>query len=218
MRRALPLSLSLSSLVACTNAPATEDAARTSDAGDDAGANDAATPPHDASTVCDVSPAPSGLPALTGEFVALDPDAGSPIPVQTGGDPTGVWRIEHATIYTAASSTGMYDPAASSIAGSAWIVVDATTLRLELSLDLVVAGTPAGTIRRHQVTDIRGTYSTSGAMLSVIPECVAPPPTMTDTGFNPQFTAGTADGTLVLVTNGMLGENTIVLTGTRMPT
>lgn len=217
MSRSVLVSLALVSLAACNTAAPPVDAALPSDAGNDASASDAFSAPRDASTSCDVSPAPTGLPVLTGTFVPLDADAGSPIPVQTGGDPTGVWRIAHATIYTAPGTGGMYDATASSVAGNAWIVVDATSLRLELSLDLVLAGTPAGTIRRHQVTDIRGTYTTSGATLSVTPECIAPTPTTTS-GIATQFTAGASDGTLVLVTNGMLGETTIVLTGSRMPT
>ncbi len=220
MRCSTLIALGLPALVGCSTAPGLViDAAAPRDGGADAAPTADAAPATDGGLSCDVTPAPAGLVPLTGELVPLDADGGMPVPAQSGGDPTGVWRIEHVTIFTGPGTGSMYDPSTSSIAGTAWIVADGTELRMELALDVTLAGTAAGTIRRHQVTDIRGTYTTNGAMLSLAPECVAPPPTMTSaTGLDTQFTAGPSRGTLVLTTNGMLGENTIVLTGTRMPT
>ncbi len=213
-RRSIFFALSL--VVACGPAAPAVDAAGPSDAGTDAVRTTDTSVHVDANDTCDVSPAPSGLPAMTGAFVILDADAGSPIPMQTGGDPTGVWRMDHVTIYTSPESAGMYDPATSSIGGTAWIVATATGLRLELALDLTLHTNIAGTIVRHQVTDVRGTYTATGDMLSVVPECFAPAPTTAGATFDTRFTAGATDGTLVLTTSGMLGELTIVLTGSRM--
>lgn len=216
--RSRAASLLLTTLAACAPAPAAVDAASgAADAGTDAAEPADASTALDTGPRCDVSPAPADLVALTGEFVPLDADAGSPIPVQTGGDPTGVWRIDHVTFYTAPETAGMYDPAGSSIDGTAWVVVDATELRMELHFDLTLAGTPAGTIRRLQTTDIRGTYTTNGAMLMLTPECVAPAPMTPSSGLTTTFSAGPSDGTLVLTTSGMLGATTLVLSGTRTP-
>ena len=203
-------------LGACNSAPASSDSGPLDAGASDVGA-DVGLP--DTGPACDVSPAPDMLPMLVGELTPLVADAGSPIPAQTGGDPTGVWRIDHATFYTAPSTAGMFDPMRSSITGTGWIVVSATELRLELSLEVTIAGTIAGTIHRHQVTDIRGAYATSGNTLDVTVQCVSPPSSMMMSGmFQPQFTSSGATGTLVLVTNGMMGMTTILLHGARSAT
>jgi hypothetical protein len=193
----------------------------------DASSSDAALPmdaaaaadtnvPVDAPPPCDVSPAPSDLVPLTGGFVVLEPDAGLPIPAQTGGDPTGVWRFDHITIYTDPSTAGMFDPDASTIDGTGWIVVEGDTIRLELTTDVALMGTAAGTIRRHSVTSIRGTFVVDGASLMLTPDCISPAPMGTPS--QPMFTAEGTTGTLVLSTMGMLGTNQIVLSGTRTST
>lgn len=221
-RTALVLAL-LGILTGCGGSPAAVDAAAPSDAGVDTGGapEDAATVedanvPVDAPPPCDVSPVPSDLVPLTGGFVVLEPDAGLPIPAQTGGDPTGVWRFDHVTIYTGAESAGMFDETTSTIEGTGWVVVEGDLLRLQLTLDVALMGTAAGTIRRHTITSIRGTFVVDGAALTLTPECIEPMP-MTG-GTSPLFTAEGTTGTIVLTTMGMLGTNQIVLTGARTST
>ncbi len=177
---------------------------------------DVPDPPRDA-PVCDASPAPADLPTLDGAIVVLSPDAGSPIPPLLGGDPVGVWRFETATIYSPPEVEGMIDAEASSIAGTAWVVVEGDALRMELALDVTLVTTIAGTIRRNQVTTLVGTYTVDGATLSVDVSCVDPVPASA-TGFAPGFSVEDDAGTLVLELPGMVGTNIIVLTGTRTAT
>jgi hypothetical protein len=201
-------------LTACGgSAPAVDAASPSSDAGTDATAAHDASAAVDAPIACDVAPAPPDLVPLSGSFVVLEPDAGLPIPAQTGGDPTGVWRFDQITIYTDPSTAGMFDADASTIDGTGWIVVEGDTLRLELTTDVALMGTAAGTIRRHSVTSIRGTFVVDGASLMLTPECISPVPMGAPPA--PMFTAEGTTGTLVLTTMGMLGTNQIVLSGTR---
>lgn len=182
----------------------------------DAGPVDAAST-TDASSSCDVGTPPDMIPALTGEFVVDDADGGSLVPVQTGGDPVGVWRVEHVTIYTAPESAGMFDPATSTIDGSGWLVVEPGAMRMELVTDVALMGTVAGTIRRHTVTQVTGDWAVMDQVLDLMPVCTAPPPM--DGGMRTlEFTAGPTDGTLVLRTVGMTGPTVIVMTGTRSAT
>ena len=169
----------------------------------------------DAAPLCSVTPAPSGLLALTGTFQELPASGPSPIPVQTGGDPTGVWRFDRATIFTAPGSSAMFDAATSSIEGTGWAVLEGNALRLEMTLNLTVRGTVAGTVRRHNVTTIRGTFAVSEATLMITPECIEPMPMAGMSATT--FTASGTTGSLVLTTSGMLGTNQILLTGTRTP-
>jgi hypothetical protein len=207
-------------LAGCGGSAVAPDAATAEDAStprDDAAVSVDASVPVDAPPACDVSPAPSGVGTVMGGFVVLDPDAGLPIPPQTGGDPAGVWRFEHITIYTAPETAGMFDADTSTIEGSGWAVVEGDLLRLELTLDVALMGTVAGTVRRHTVTSIRGTFVVDGSTLTLTPECISPAPT-TSGGPSPTFTAEGTTGTLVLTTMGMLGTNQIVLTGARTST
>ena len=216
MRRLALLAL-LGVLVSCGASPPTSDASAPSDGGNDAAASVDAFAPVDAPPLCDVSPAPSGLSMLTGGFVVLGADGVLPIPAQTGGDPTGVWRFDRITIYTESASAGMFDPATSTISGTGWVVVEGNLLRLELTLDVALMGTVAGTVRRHTVTSIRGTFVVLDASLMLTPECISPAPT--GAAAAPMFTAGMdGTGTILLTTMGMLGTNRIVLNGVRTAT
>lgn len=172
--------------------------------------------PIDAAPACDVGPPPSDLPSLVGRFVVLDADAGLPIAPLTGGDPTGVWRFDAITLYTAPTSRGMFDEATSTVSGTAWAVVEGDRIRLELSLDLALMGTAAGTVRRRNVTHIRGTYAVTGSTLALTPECIDPTPMGAPVA--PQFSTEGETGRLLLTLEGMLGTNQIVLSGARTST
>jgi hypothetical protein len=201
--------------------------------------------PPDAPT-CDVAPVPADLPALDGRFAvrpgatdAADPDAGGldagPIdagaidagepadggvtfgipPTAMGGDPTGTWVFDRVTFYTAPGSDAQFDPAASSLTGTAWAALDATTFRISLAFDITLVTFVAGTVRRSSETRVRGTYVVDGANLDVTAECADGVTSGTSSGFS--FTESGDSGLFFTTVNGMLGELTIVLEGTRRP-
>jgi hypothetical protein len=193
------------------------EAAPRSDAGVDAGPPDVPEAPADAPS-CDAGAPPSGLPALEGTFEIAGADGGLGVPSTEGGDPVGVWRFEHVTIIAPAEAEGMIDAAASEVAGTGWVVVEASTLRMVLDLDITLETTVAGTVRRAQHTSLVGAYSVASDTLLVEVECVEPIPDTPGAGFMPRFDVEGDRGTLVLTLPGMAGTNTIVLTGTRTAT
>lgn len=145
-------------------------------------------------------------------------DAGpaAPVPPEPrGGDPMGTWRFERVTFFTAPETAGMFDPAASRIAGTAWAVVGATDIRFEFDFDITLETSIAGTLRRRQTTRVRGTYTVEGSSLRIVPSCSEGGGT--GMGAALSFTAETGTGVLVTRVAGMLGETIVVLEGTREP-
>lgn len=139
------------------------------DAGFDTGPEDAGLPdagPIDAG--CDISPVPDGLPVLTGGFQTIDRDAGITPPVQTGGDPRGVWVFEAATFWVERDAMTMFNPFASSVSGTAWIAVDDTAFRLDYELVTTLSGTAAGTIVRATSTRVHARYRVDREQLEPI--------------------------------------------------
>ncbi len=145
---------------------------------------------------CTLSP-PDALPALGGDVVVLDPDAGFQIPAQAGGSPIGVWRVEHVTIYT----RGALDPNASVVSGTAWVIV--TSTEVELAIDLQI-GTAQETLT------LRGSYVLSDATLHVTPRCSMP----ATAEFDLDFTSGDSSGTLLAT----IGELTLLFRCARTST
>ena len=192
--------LTLLLLSACAPRDAENDASIQSDALviADAVARDAAT--------CALSP-PDALPALGGDVVVLDPDAGFQIPAQDGGSPIGVWRVEHVTIF---APPGDFDASASRIGGTAWVIVTASEVQISLALDVAIVSS-AGTTTHHDVLALRGSYSRSDPTLHVVPRCAMP-------ALDLDFTSGDTSGTLVLTTTGSLGTETLLLRCARTST
>src|SRR5262249_41454497 len=118
---------------------------------------------------CDVSPAPSSVPALAGGFAVLG-DGGMP-EAATGGDPIGTWGFEHVTVWVPQSSTSMFMPTTSTVDGSAWAAFDGTNYRLYFDLVMTYNGTAVGTLVRASTTIVRGTYVVSGSSLDVVRTC-----------------------------------------------
>ncbi len=135
------------------------------DAGPDAFVEDAATLPDaneddasEADAGCDVSPIPSPLAALDGEFRVIDRESGLVPAASTGGDPRGVWVFDTATFWVEREATTMFNPYASSVSGSAWIAIDDASFRLDYELVTTLVGTAVGTIVRTTSTRAHARY------------------------------------------------------------
>lgn len=155
---------------------------------------------------CSLSP-PDAVPALGGDVVVLDPDAGFQIPSQAGGNPVGVWRVEHVAIY---AQPGDFDASASRVSGTAWVIVTANEVQISLALDVAIASS-TGTTTHHDVLAGRGSYAHDGPTLHVTPRCAMP-------AIDVDFTSGDTSGTLVLTTTGSLGTETLLMRCARTST
>lgn len=167
---------------------------------------------------CDVSPIPGSLPAIAGGFAVEDPDAGSSVPVATGGDPTGTWVFDDATFWVPPAAAAMFDPARSTVTGTAWAALDGSELRLDFRFETTLMGTIAGTIVRPSSTQIRGTYVVDGAMVDVTPICAQGGSASGGGSADLSFSIEGDDATLISRLSGPSGMITIVLTGTRRTT
>ncbi len=148
----LRLLLTLAWLSGCAVSSTPADAgsdARTADVGIDVNAPDAS---------CDISPTPASLPAFTADFQLNDAAFGRSVPVMSGGNPVGVWVFDHGTFWVDLGANAMFNRYASSVAGTAWIAVDATEFRLEYDFVTTLAGTEAGTIVQETSTRVRARW------------------------------------------------------------
>jgi hypothetical protein len=103
-------------------------------------------------THCDLSPIPDGVPAFTADFQLNDATLGTVVPTMTGGDPVGTWLFDHGTFWVDHASNAMFNRFASSVSGSAWIVIGPTDFRLQYDFVTTLAGTEAGTIVQDNLT------------------------------------------------------------------
>lgn len=149
-------------------ADATIDVATPTDAPSDMGAVDA-TAVTDAMT-CDAGGAPGTLPSVTSTFVILDGDAGSE-PTPSGGDPIGNWAVRHVTFYLPAAAAGQVFPDTSSITGTGFTAIDATTYRQQFDFMIVLDTAAVGTVRQGVLIRSYGTYTQDGANLMLMPVC-----------------------------------------------
>jgi hypothetical protein len=122
------------------------------DVGSDAPIVDGGRDVGDPDAGCDVSPAPSPLPAFHADFQLDDAASGTSVPTMTGGDPVGVWVFDHGTFWVGIDANAMFNRYASSVAGTAWIAIDATDFRLEYDFVTTLAGTAAGTLVQPSTT------------------------------------------------------------------
>jgi hypothetical protein len=180
---------------AANTSDASADSSATADSGattgDAAKDGDAA----DAAAVCNVDPAPSGVPKIsatwviigspktapndggTGDASADASDSGistSPVwtvPPMTGGDPKGTWVIDKATFYLPSVADGVVDTSKSTANGSAWASVDATKYRFFADFDTVLDTNVVGTVSTKTATTSKGGYTLEGSTLKFVTEC-----------------------------------------------
>jgi hypothetical protein len=103
-------------------------------------------------THCELAPVPAAIPPFTADFQLNDSAVGTVVPTMTGGDPIGTWLFDHGTFWVDAPSNAMFNRFASSVTGSAWIAIDATTFRLAYVFIAHLEGTEAGAAVRETIT------------------------------------------------------------------
>ena len=109
-------------------------------------------------THCDLSPEPTPPPPFVGDFQLNDAAFGAVAPVMTGGDPLGTWVFDRGTFWVDRENNAMFNRYASSVAGTAWIVIEPTEFRLDYDFITTLAGTEAGTVVQDNHTRLRARW------------------------------------------------------------
>lgn len=183
----------------------TEDAsvetdATTVDASTDVGVVDAGE--------CVLTPPSATLPRVDGGVIVEGGDAGA-LPTPSGGDPTGRWLIDDATLYLPSAAQGQVDPSMSWVRGTGWATLEGGAYQISTDLGFRVESI-AGGLTRGVVLGGRGRYEVRGTEIALTPECTTSPTAAGSLGTF-RFSRDAPDrGRLFIEVTGMAGTLNLV--------
>ncbi|MEZ4389929.1 MAG: hypothetical protein R3A48_02445 [Polyangiales bacterium] len=174
--------------------------ATTLDASSDVGEVDAGA--------CVLTPPSATLPMVDGGVIIEGGDAGA-LPTPSGGDPTGRWLIDDATLYLPAAAQGQVDPSMSWVRGTGWATLEGGAYQLSTDLGFRVESVVGG-LTRGVVLGGRGRYEVRGTELALTPECTTSPAAAGSLGAF-RFSRDAPDrGRLFIEVSGMAGRLNLV--------
>lgn len=167
-------------------------------------------------TSCPVAPEPTDLPKVSSVFLFEDPAMGVAIPVPTGGDPTGTWRITKSTVFLPEIGKGIVDTTKSTSTTTGFFAFEAGgTYRSKFHTDTLLVTSVLGDIDSTTETESSGGYTTKNNVLTVAPKCLV---VTGDATTDPNIGYSVTGDTLVTITVLMTGQgnSTLVTESTRV--
>jgi hypothetical protein len=101
---------------------------------------------------CDLAPEPAALPAFHADFQLNDATFGASVPATIGGDAVGTWLFDHGTFWVDRDGNAMFNRYASSVDGTAWMVITDADFRLDWRFQTHLEGTVVGPVEQDTVT------------------------------------------------------------------
>lgn len=164
---------------------------------------------------CALTPPAATLPMVDGGVRIEGGDAGV-TPTASGGDPSGRWVIDDATLWLPSQAAGLVDVSMSWIRGTGWATLEGGRYALSLDMGFRVEAVVGG-LTRGIVLGATGRYELRGTELVLTAECMSTPAAQGSiTGFRVSRDAPER-GRLFIELSGMAGRSTLIFQLQRVP-